>query len=152
MRIETPLKYYPSSIFTLFQPVASMMRIETASQSGLTLNIIQIPASRQYDEDWNKERFNVNKLLMAYSSQSPVWWGLKPFRSRSIPASSFLFQPVASMMRIETATCLLLPDFLLIIPASRQYDEDWNKGAKVVKQLVNVEIPASRQYDEDWNW
>ncbi len=37
------------------------------------------------------------------------------------------------------------------IPASRQYDEDWNMGI-ATGEGDNVQIPASRQYDEDWNY
>ncbi len=111
--------------FLLFQPVASMMRIETPT-SICSVPIYVIPASRQYDEDWNK-CLMIIVMIIIYSSQSPVWWGLKQRdhnvvwlhlitdSSQSpvwwglkpagcwVPISSFhLFQPVASMMRIET--------------------------------------------------
>ncbi len=39
---------------------------------------------------------------------------------------------------------------LFWIPASRQYDEDWNCTSKRL-EFHCLFIPASRQYDEDWN-
>ena len=86
---------------------------------------VVIPASRQYDEDWNTVVTNGEGGYF-YSSQSPVWWGLK--RPCKLPCriSTYIFQPVASMMRIETSSGEIFSILIYFIPASRQYDEDWN--------------------------
>ena len=112
-------------IWHLFQPVASMMRIETDRIDLFFVSHAKsIPASRQYDEDWNTSL-------------------------AGIPKRGILFQPVASMMRIETY-CYFAWWFIFNIPASRQYDEDWNTTHLTL--LIGMKwIPASRQYDEDWN-
>ncbi len=77
MRIETITILLTRMVENKFQPVASMMRIETSSTTHLTMG---------------------NPVN---SSQSPVWWGLK--QGRNLISGTFpSFQPVASMMRIET--------------------------------------------------
>ncbi len=84
------------------------MRIETLIVRHVSELAPCIPASRQYDEDWNHNRL------------------LKP---RQQPQG---FQPVASMMRIETfyGTGIYAGTGFNQIPASRQYDEDWNQVRK----------------------
>ncbi len=151
MRIETlPQTNSVVFIYLQFQPVASMMRIETHWCLALALRLQSIPASRQYDEDWNTFSPSCLFQIIINSSQSPVWWGLKLFY------------------------LLFINPFYLFIPASRQYDEDWNKLLRHVtykvgpfqpvasmmrietimekiNEATNTIIPASRQYDEDWN-
>ncbi len=81
MRIETtPLPPPLRFLSQRFQPVASMMRIETfAVQNATNISDYIIPASRQYDEDWNRSNIKGSSAFNGInSSQSPVWWGLKP--------------------------------------------------------------------------
>ncbi len=129
------------------------MRIETCGlKNGPTHPFSKIPASRQYDEDWNTMSFTsvqFNSVIPASRQYDEDWnnryassiWALPLYipASRqydedwnlfknlwSVKGCRFVFQPVASMMRIETGLILMVVIFLFI-PASRQYDEDWNQ-------------------------
>ncbi len=119
--------YIISLLIFIFQPFASMMRIETTFI-----------------------RYACKKGRRPFS-HSPVWWGLKHHLYAILTKIIAGFQPFASMMRIETRISLCSISSFWFLSAIRQYDEDWNHA--IASHVVVFKfLSAIRQYDEDWNW
>ncbi len=84
---------------------------------------MSLSAIRQYDEDWNLDNFStaLSSMLSAIRQYDEDWNGWRRIASVLLA----IFQPFASMMRIETCYKRCLSE-LWSLSAIRQYDEDWN--------------------------